>query len=224
MPRAVGPNGPHIEEWPGGLTWIAEPGEPIQRASHALPGDEGVWLVDPVTADGIHTVIENTGDVNGVTVLLDRHTRDATAFARRYDVSVHVPAVLTDAMDDLPVPVETFHGELPDSDYRVRPVVSNRFWREAALISEDGAIACVPEAVGTVPFFRTPAERVGIHPGLRLWPPRRQLKGLDPDRLLVGHGPPVTERAGAALQDALAGARRRAPRAFLRMVTSLVHS
>jgi hypothetical protein len=215
---------PQIIEWDDGLTWIAEPGKPLQRASHALLGDDGVWVIDPVDAEGIHAEIEALGDVAGLTVLLDRHQRDVTAFARRYDVPVHVPTVLGDALGDSGVTVEPFEGGLGRSGYRSRPVVSNRLWREAALVSHGGKTAIVPEALGRNDFYRAPGERVGVHPGLRLWPPRQQLGDLDPERLLVGHGPPLDEDAGAAIQDTLAGARRRAPGAFLRMITSLARS
>lgn len=215
---------PQIVEWNDGLTWIAEPEKPIQRASHALLGDDGVWIVDPVDTEEIHAEIEALGDVAGLTVLIDRHRRDVSAFARRYDVPVHVPSVLGDALDSSGVPVETFEGGLERSGYRSRPVVSNRLWREAALVSHGGKTAIVPEALGRNDFYRARDERVGIHPGLRLWPPRQQLGDLYPERLLVGHGPPLVEHAGAAMQDTLAGARRRAPGAFLRMVTSLARS
>ncbi len=48
-----------------------------------------------------------------------------------------------------------------------------------------------------------------MHPLLRLWPPRG-LGGLDVQHALVGHGEGVTD--GAAVERALAEARRRIPR------------
>ena len=45
-----------------------------------------------------------------------------------------------------------------------------------------------------------------------LRPPRDALGGLEPERILVGHGPGLFEDAAAALSDALSGARRRLPR------------
>lgn len=201
-------------EWPGGLTWLAHPDEPMQRTSHALVASGQVWVVDPLEAPGISDELEALGEVAGVVVLLDRHTRDAAAFAARYDVPVYVPEAVADGLDDLGVPVERFRGELVDTGYRARAVVENRFWREAALVSDDGATAVVPEALGTGRFYTVPGERVGVSPPLRLFPPRRQLGGLDPERLLVGHGEPVLEDAGTAVRDALAGARQRAPRAY----------
>lgn len=201
-------------EWPGGLTWLAHPDEPMQRASHALAAAGHVYLVDPLEAPEIAGELGALGEVAGVVVLLDRHTRDAAAFASRYGVPVYVPEAVADGIGDLGVPVERFRTELVDTGYRARAVVENRFWREAALVSDDGATAVVPEALGTAGYYTAPDERVGVSPPLRLFPPRRQLGDLDPERLLVGHGAPVLEDAGTAVRDALAGARRRAPRAY----------
>lgn len=211
-----------VEAWPGGLSWLAHPDEPEQRASHALAVDGGVWVVDPLEVPEIHEALAELGEVRGVVLLLDRHRRDAAAFADRYDVAVHVPEPLGDAADRLGVSVEPFDGELAETGYRSRPVVDNRLWREAALVSADGATALVPEALGTNRFYAAPGERVGVSPVLRPFPPRRQLGDLAPDRLLVGHGPPVLEDAAPAVEDALAGARRRAPRLYWQLLRSLV--
>lgn len=218
-PRAPAPL---VEEWPGGLTWLAHPDELQQRASHALAVDGRVWVVDPLEAPGVDDALADLGEVAGVVLLLDRHRRDAASYAERYDVSIHVPDPLGDAADRLAVPVEPFDGELADTGYRSRPVIDNRFWREAALVSDDGTTALVAEALGTNRYYAAPGERVGVSPVLRPFPPRRQLGDLHPQRLLVGHGPPVLEDAGPAVRDALAGARRRAPRLLWQLVTSFV--
>lgn len=211
-----------LHKWPRGQTWLADPDEPMQRASHALVADGSVWVVDPVEADGIHPELEALGEVAGVVVLFDRHTRDAVAFAERYAVAVHLPDPLGGVADELGVPVEPFAGELADTGYRSRSVVDNRFWREAALVGDGGRTVLVPEALGTNEYYLAAGERVGVNPALRLFPPRRQLGDLEPDRLLVGHGPPVIEAAGPALRDALAGARRRAPDVYWRAAKALV--
>lgn len=208
------PDSPQIvDDWAGGLTWLAHPEEAMQRASHALVAD-GVWIVDPLEAPGVHDAITELGTVEGIVLLLDRHKRDVASFADRYDVPVYVPHPLADAADELGVPVERFAGELGDTGYRSRSVVDNRFWREAALVGDKRETVVVPEALGTAPFFRAAGERVGVHPGLRLFPPRSQLGDLTPERLLVGHGLPVHDNAGPAVQDALAGSRRRAPNVY----------
>lgn len=205
------------DDW---ATWIGSPGEGMARASHALAAgealgdDEGCWLVDPLDADGLPAWLEELGGVAGVVVLLDRHTRDADVLASRYDVPVHVPEELSDLAEELDAPVETFDRELPETGYRRVPVVQRRFWTEAALYHPDRRTLVVPEAVGTPWYFRTSEERLGVHPALRLFPPRGALGDLRPDRILCGHGEPVVDDAAAALDDALTGARRRTPRLY----------
>jgi len=199
-----------IDEWDGGAGWMAHPEEAMRRASHVLDGPEGQWLVDPVDCDGLDEWIASRGDVRGVLVLLDRHTRDAAAIARRHDVPVHVPHF----MDvDVDAPAERVRRDLPDSEYGVHEVLDNRFWQEAVLYGEETDTLVVPEAVGTSHFFRTKAERLGVHPVLRLTPPGK-LRRLSPERVLVGHGTGVFRHATEALADGLAGSRRRTPRLF----------
>ena len=77
-----------IDRWDGGLGWIAHPEETMQRASHALATDEGVWLVDPVDCEGLDQLVEPLGEVAGVVVLLDRH---AAQLPREGDGDVVTP-------------------------------------------------------------------------------------------------------------------------------------
>jgi hypothetical protein len=72
----------------------------------------------------------------------------------------------------------------------------------------------VAEAVGTVPAFGL-GRRVGVHPMLRLTPPRRQLGAFVPDLLLVGHGKTIESDAADALREALDHARGDAPKFVL---------
>jgi hypothetical protein len=207
-----------IDEWNSGAGWIADPDGDMQRASHVLDGPEGQWLLDPVDCDGLDEWLDDRGDVRGVALLLDRHTRDAAAVARRHDVAVHVP----DFMDvDLDAPVETMGHGLPDSEYGIHELVDNRFWEEAALYAPESETLVVPEAVGTASFFRTRDERLGVHPVLRLNPPR-SLGQLRPERVLVGHGTGVFEDAASALANALRGSRRRAPRLYAKTARELL--
>jgi hypothetical protein len=197
----------------GGVGWIAHPPETMQRASHALAIDGDVWLVDPVDGQGVDDLVRDLGDVAGVVVLLDRHERDAASIARRHDVAVHLPAIMAGIVDDIDAETVVFRRELGDTGYGAHEVVNNRFWREAALYGEDTGVLVVPEAVGTVTYVLAPGERLGVHPMLRLKPPRA-LTRLSPDRILVGHGSGVHEDAPVALQDAVRGSRRRAPRLY----------
>jgi hypothetical protein len=69
----------------------------------------------------------------------------------------------------------------------------------------------VGDALGTLAYFRAPGEALGVHPLLRLTPPR-SLCGLEPEHVLCGHGPGLHgPDAAPALREALATARRRIP-------------
>ncbi|WP_248896672.1 hypothetical protein [Haloplanus halobius] len=212
-----------IDRWGGGVGWIAHPDERMQRASHALVGDDGVWVVDPVDAPGVDDLLADLGAVAGVAVCLDRHERDAATVATRHDVPAFVPDWMDGVAANLDAPVERFGDELGDSGYRVRRVRNTSIppWQEAALYRPDETLL-VPEAVGTASFFRAGDERLGVHPMLRPIPPRDALGDCSPDRILVGHGEGIADDATAALDDALAGARRRLPAAYAKMLRELV--
>ena len=199
----------------GGVGWIPYPEEAMQRASHALAVDGDVWVIDPVDAAGVDTLFAELGDVAGVVVQLDRHKRDAGTIARRHDVAVHVPAPLSDIAGDIDAPVERFQGELADTGYRTQTVVDNFAWTEVALYDESRGVLVVPEAVGTTEYFLASGERLGVHPVLRLTPPRK-LARVEPDRILVGHGAGVHGDATRALRDAVSGARGRTPGLYLK--------
>jgi hypothetical protein len=209
-----------IDRFDGGTGWISYPGETMQRASHALIVDGDVWLIDPVDAEGLDEYLAELGEVAGVCVLLDRHERDAARLARRHGVSVHLPAWMDDLARGIDAPVEPCRTELADTGYRTHRILDTPFWKEAALSNREGTLV-VPEAVGTAEYYRTEAERLGVHPMLRAFPPRR-LRGLAPDRVLVGHGPGVPSDGGDALAEALRGARRRAPELYARTARDLL--
>ena len=128
--------------------------------------------------------------------LLDRHRRDGAAVAERFGVPhLRLPTAL------------------PDSPFAVLDVVQVPRWREVALWWPERQALVVPEAVGTGPYFAVGSGPVGIHPWLRMTPPRGSLGGLEPEFLLVGHGPPLTgPGTAAALRDALDRSRRDIPR------------
>ena len=217
-----------IDRWEGGVGWLAHPDEAMLRASHALAADgEGededdvVWVVDPVDAPGVDDLFAEFGDVAGVVVLLNRHYRDADEVARRHDVPVYVPAWFHDIPDDVSTEVRRFERELPGTDYQLLKVADRFGWEEGALYDEGGGTLLVPESVGNASFFTTGDEVRGVHPVRRLVPPS-VLRGLRPDRVLVGHGPGIFDDASVALSDALDGARRRAPKLFARNLRTLL--
>ncbi|WP_255149723.1 hypothetical protein [Halorarius halobius] len=210
-----------IDRWSDGVGWLAYPDEEMRRASHAVATEAGVYLLDPVDADGVDDLLAEFGEVAGVLVLLDRHKRDAAAIASRHDVPVHVPSWMTGVASKLDARVERLDGTLGDTGYELERVVDNPMWQEAALYHESDGTLYVPESLGTAGFFRAGSERVGVHPFRRLTPPKR-LASLSVERLLVGHGEGVFDDAEAAIGDAVDNARRRAPSAFLGMLKGVL--
>jgi hypothetical protein len=200
-----------VNRFDGGVSWIAFPGEEMERASHALVTEAGTFVVDPVDTTELDDLLSDLGEVAGVVVLLDRHSRDAQAVARRHDVPVYLPSELRGMAGEFDAPIETFSGTLPGTDFRAITVVDTPVWREVALWNEREGTLVVPESVGTAEYFLAPGERLGVHPARRMLPPKNALEGLDPERVLVGHGEGVTSGASAALADALDDSRRRAP-------------
>jgi hypothetical protein len=73
------------------------------------------------------------------------------------------------------------------------------------------------DALGTVGYFCAPGEPIGLHPLVRLLPPR-QLGRVAPQRIVCGHGAGLHEDASVALQEAMRTARRRLPAVALRIV------
>ena len=144
---------------------------------------------------GVDERIRALGEPMGVLQLLDRHGRDCAAFARRFGIPHFV-------VPSLPVPFE------------LRVVCSRRWWREVALWWPEPRVLVCADALGTVGYFVAPGERLGMHPLLRPMPPRTAFEDLAPRHVLCGHGEGVHDDAAAALEEALATARRRLPQAF----------
>jgi hypothetical protein len=211
-----------IDRRDGGVGWIAYPREDMQRASHAVVGEnDGLWLIDPVDAPGLDDLLAEYGEVAGVVILLDRHKRDAAALARRHDVSVHVPDFMESVPQELDAPTERVYTDLGESGFGVHELIDNAFWKEAVLYGEHDHTLVVPEALGTADYFLVGEERIGVHPALRLKPPKR-LGRFDPERVLVGHGAGIHEDASGAIRTALSGARRRTPRLYAKTAKSML--
>jgi hypothetical protein len=169
----------------------------MARAAHGLVVDGRVWLIDPYEDAEALAAVTALGTSAGVLQLLDRHNRDCQAIAERLGVPL------------LRLPVEA--GETP---FEPIPVIARRRWREVALWWAERRALVVAEAVGTAPAFAL-GRRVGVHPMLRLIPPRKQLSRFQPDGLFVGHGEPIESGADAALREALARSRQDLPRLLL---------
>ena len=180
-----------------GLTWT-EPGMMV-RSAHAVRSADRVWLIDPFDDGPALEEAAALGIPAGVIQLLDRHNRDCEAIASR-----------------LGVPLLRLPASAPDTPFEVAPVLSRWGWHEVALWWERERALIVAEAIGTAPPFAL-GRRAGVHPILRLTPPRSQLAPYRPSMLLVGHGATIEAGAAAALDDALAHAQSDIPR----LVTSL---
>lgn len=191
-----------VHDWSGGFSWIAHPDERGQRSSHALLTAAGVWIVDPVDADGLDERVAELGEVAGVLVIHDRHTRDAEEVARRHGVAVHVPDWMTLVLEKLDSAAEAVGSNLAGTDYTVHRLIDTEDWEEAILVNEATNTMIVPESLGTLPSFRANDNELGLHPALDE-PPRR-LTDWNPDRILVGHGESIHSQATSKLRAALA--------------------
>jgi len=185
-----------IQRHPLGLTWQETGG--LQRSAHAVRADGRVWFVDPFEDDVALSTASELGQPTAVIQLLDRHGRDCAQIAER-----------------LEIPLLRLPTEVANSPFTVVPVVSRRWWQEVALWWESERALVVAEAVGTAPAFAL-GRRVGVHPMLRLTPPRG-LASHSADRLLVGHGPMLESGADLALREALSCARSDIPKLVLKL-------
>jgi hypothetical protein len=180
-----------------GLTWVETSG--MRRAAHALRADGRLWLIDPFEDEVALSAATELGTPAAVIQLLDRHNRDCGPIAQR-----------------LEVPLLKLPEHVGDSPFTVIPVISRPWWREVALWWEDERALVIAEALGTAPLF-TLGRQVGVHPMLRLRPPKGPLTARSPERLLVGHGAALESGAAAAIRDALSGALADLPQLVLKL-------
>jgi hypothetical protein len=177
--------------------WIDD-ADRIKRTSHALVDDGSVWLVDPIEWPQAIELAQQRGTVRGVLQLLDRHDRDCAALADRLGVPLHrVP-----------------RGRVPEAPFEFPNVKHSRWWNEVALWWPQQRTLVAADAVGTIGYFHARRELLGVHPFLRLRPPRA-LRRVFPEHVLCGHGEGVHGHAAEALHEALRTARRRLPAAVL---------
>jgi len=182
------------DEFGGGFGWVMQ--EALRRASHALAADGSVWLLDPVDVPGLDERIAALGEPRGVIQLIDRHKRDCAALAARLNVPHH-------------------KGWAADAPFEILRVVSFPGWREVALWWPEERTLVVADALGTLPYFTEPRARIGVHPFLRLTPPRR-LGRLKPLRILCGHGEGIHgDGVAEELERVLERSRRALPAVFL---------
>ena len=180
-----------------GLTWVETTG--MRRAAHALRADGRVWLIDPFEDDVALSTATELGRPAAVIQLLDRHNRDSGAIAQR-----------------LEVPLLRLPDAVSDSPFTVLPVISRPWWREKALWWESERALVIAEALGTAPAFAL-GRPVGVHPMLRLRPPKGALTAYSPERLFVGHGNALESGAALAIAEALDSALSDIPQLLLKL-------
>jgi hypothetical protein len=193
-----------VDEQEDCFGWLIE--ESLQRTSHALLVDGGVWLVDPVDAPELEERIRALGEPAGVLQILDRHARDGATWSRR-----------------LGVPLVRAYETLGGAPFEALRVLDNRLWREVALWEPVSATLVCADALGTLSYFRVGEERIGLHPLLRFAPPR-SLLSVEPTRVLVGHGGGLHQDAAAAVRDTVAHGRRRIPGSIASAVRAVLHA
>lgn len=199
---------PPLELYPlddhGSFAWMLGPVDPMSRACSAVVLDAGTVLVDPIDADGLDAQLAGLPAVIGVVTLLDRHQRDAAAIAERLGVPRLTPTALG--------------GQgLRLDGVQERAVIARRGWREALMWLPDRRLLVCTETLGTAGFdLARRGDPLGMHPFARPFPPRAAFRGIEPAAIAVGHGPPLTVDAAAALRRVLARARLQLPRHWLR--------
>ena len=179
------------DEFDGGFGWVVD--EFMERCSHALVVDGRVWVTDPVDGEGVEERIRSVGEPAGVIQLLDRHNRDSRFLAARLGVPHYE------------VPIEL----IPGAPFDFLVVRKGWTWKEVALWWPEPRVLVCADALGTARYFVAPGERLGVHPLLRLVPPRRRLGNVDPEIVLCGHGEGVLSGAGPEFRNAFTTARRR---------------
>jgi hypothetical protein len=186
-------------EFGHGIGWSLE-GDRLRRTSHAIVAEERVWLTDVVDGPDLDERIAALGEPAAVVQLIDRHRRDCARVAERLGLPLHV------------TPFNAVEG----APFVAFPIVRRRFWHEVALWFAEQRILVFGDALGSLGYFRAAGEPFGVHPLLRLFPPRQALAALEPEHILFGHGEGFHGPAAPdALRTALATARRRLPQALL---------
>jgi hypothetical protein len=171
----------------------------MARSAHALRDGDRVWLIDPFDDEAALSAAAALGRPAGVLQLLDRHARDCESIAERLGVE------LTRLPD-----------EVAGSPFEPGRVIWQRWWHEVCLWWPQERTLVVAEAIGTAPLFAL-GRPAGVHPMLRLIPPRSALSGYRPERLLVGHGQAIDGGATEALNGALGNSRTDLPRLPLKL-------
>ena len=171
-----------VDEIVDAFGWIQE--DRAQRTSHALAADGRVWLFDVVDDPELDARVRELGEPAAVVQLLDRHNRDCAAVAQR--LGRPAPRRAAAAAGDA---VRAPPG-------RAAPLVA----RGRALVAGAAAAARRRRRSARSRSSARASEPAGVHPLLRLWPPRslRGLAARAPARRARRRGSTITRRRSRA--------------------------
>lgn len=193
------------------VSWRSSQHGLLECMSHLVRDDDGrVWVIDPVDVDGLDEAIRALGEPAGVILLLDRHMRDSAGVAARLGVPLFVPAGRM--RQHAPESAITYDTCIEGCPFEFLVLVQrNNMWLERALWWHEHGLLVVAEALGASGvYLARRGERLGVHPALRLLPPR-PLRSLNPRLLLLGHGDPITHDAPESIARAMRMSRRHIP-------------
>jgi hypothetical protein len=160
----------------------------MRQSSTALAVDGKVWLFDPLRMEGLEREIGALGEAAGIVSTIGWHDRDVDWFASLYGVPVYMARWLRNKLFN--ARAERVDGTVPGTPFRLidtsmRGALS--FWSESAVWWPEEALLVTGDCLGTASYFHLPEERLGVHPVVRLSPPR-VLATLQPRRIFCGHG------------------------------------
>ncbi len=115
----------------------------------------------------------------------------------------------------LEVPLEYYESELGSSGFAVEQVGPVPGWSEGVAYRESDDTLYIPDLLGTAPLYTVGPERLGFFLLCRPKPPFEAFTGLDPSRVLVGHGTGLFDDPAGRLVTALSNARGGFARALL---------
>ena len=180
----------YCDELDFGFGWIDD-GGPVRRTSHALVS-EGRRLARSTRSPGrTPSSAPRARRGRGVLQLLDRHGRDSRRLADD-SAAHHVP-----------------DRRIAGAPFEFLPVAHRCLARGRALVA-GAARARLRRRGRHAQLLPRAGRRLGVHPLLRLRPPR-SLRRVYPRHVLTGHGEGVHEDATQALHAALQTARRPSP-------------
>jgi len=171
-------------------------------AAHAVRGDEGIVLVDPLPL--AEEALSGLGDVSAVCLTTSSHQRSAWRLRRELGVGVWAPAASREVEEE---PDERYsEGDALPAGLRPIFTPGAGTTQHSLLLDREGGVLFTPDL-----FVRPPGEPLALIPAEYAHDPEQarqtaeRLLDLDFAVLCTGHGTPVTDDPKAAIRAALEG-------------------